>query len=195
MRGGWAGSQVVRPDKAAGRPDDPGSRRGVAPAIGERAGEPAAARIPACVLRIAMRFTTSASSAATVRRPPILPSASPAGFDPRVGTPTGLGQAQTRCAAADGASIVQCRTGMTPGSPRTARRRRRHRWSARPVRFRRGEKGRLTRRFGAAYTAPPDAVRKKNGAGRTDFPRFRKVDLAKAEVLDFSSAGNYESDY
>ncbi|MET3485583.1 hypothetical protein ABIC70_005124 [Methylobacterium sp. 1973] len=56
-------------------------------------------------------------------------------------------------------------------------------------------KRRLTRKSGAAYTAPPDAVRKKNGAGRTDFPRFRKVDLAKAKVLDFSSKGNYESDY
>ncbi len=73
--------------------------------------------------------------------------------------------------------------------------RRRHRRPARPVRFFRREKGRLTRKSGAAYTAPPDAVRKKNGAGRTDFPRFRKVDLAKAEVLDFSSKGNYESDY
>ncbi|MFB0488057.1 hypothetical protein ABIE45_000643 [Methylobacterium sp. OAE515] len=64
-----------------------------------------------------------------------------------------------------------------------------------PVRFFRRENGRLTRKSGAAYTAPPDAVRKKNGAGRTDFPRFRKVDLAKAEVLDFSSASDYESDY
>jgi hypothetical protein len=57
------------------------------------------------------------------------------------------------------------------------------------------EKGRLTGGSGAAYTAPPDAVRKKNGAGRTDFPRLRKVDLARAKVLDSSSKGNYESDY
>jgi hypothetical protein len=66
---------------------------------------------------------------------------------------------------------------------------------ARPVRVLRREKGRLTRKSGAAYTAPPDAAPKQNGPGRTDFSRFRKVDLAKAKVLDFTSASNYESDY
>jgi hypothetical protein len=38
-------------------------------------------------------------------------------------------------------------------------------------------------------------VPKQNGPSRTDFPRFRKVVLAKAKALDFSSSGNYESDY
>ena len=95
----------------------------------------------------------------------------------------------------EGAFIVKRRTEGPPGPFCAALFRRRHRRPAQPVRFLRREKRRLTRKYGAAYTAPPDAVRKKNGAGRTDFLRFRKVDLAKAEVLDFPSASSYESDY
>lgn len=67
--------------------------------------------------------------------------------------------------------------------------------TARRERFFRRRKGRLTGGSGSAYTAPPDAVPKQNGPGRTDFPRVRKVDLARAKVLDFLSKGNYESDY
>jgi hypothetical protein len=123
------------------------------------------------------------------------PSALPASLDLRVGTLSGLSPGSIPNPVTEEASIVQRRTGMVLGPFHAALRRRRHRIPARPVRVLRREKGRLTRKSGAAYTAPPDAAPKQNGPGRTDFSRFRKVDLAKAKVLDFTSASNYESDY
>ena len=165
------------------------------PNAAEMPRHPVAARIATEALRNPAATPKWRSPAATVRRPPGFPSALPISPDLRVGTLSGLSPGSNPNPATEGASIVQRRTGMAPGPSRAALCRRRHRMPASPVRFFRRENGRLTRKSGAAYTAPPDAVRKKNGAGRTDFPRFRKVDLAKAEVLDFSSASDYESDY
>ncbi len=48
--------------------------------------------------------------------------------------------------------------------------------------------------WGGLYGASRRGPEEKR-SGSDGLPRFRKVDLAKAKVLDFSSKGNYESDY